>query len=47
MTETYNIQNSIRDLRSNTKGDRVIWGTVILLVLASLLVVYSATGPGV
>jgi cell division protein FtsW len=44
MTETYNIQNSIRDLRSNTKGDRVIWGTVILLVLASLLVVYSATG---
>ena len=44
MTETYNIQNSIRDLRSNTKGDRVIWGTVILLVLSSLLVVYSATG---
>lgn len=44
MTETYNIQNSIRDIRSNTKGDRVIWGTVLLLVLASLLVVYSATG---
>ncbi len=44
MTEAYNIQNSIRDIRSNTKGDRVIWGTVLLLVLASLLVVYSATG---
>lgn len=44
MTETYNIQNSIRELRSNTKGDRVIWGTVLLLVLVSLLVVYSATG---
>jgi len=44
MTETYNIQNSIRGLRSNTKGDRVIWGTVLLLVLVSLLVVYSATG---
>jgi len=44
MTETYNIQNSIRGLRSNTKGDLVIWGTVLLLVLASLLVVYSATG---
>ncbi|MDQ3683780.1 MAG: FtsW/RodA/SpoVE family cell cycle protein [Bacteroidota bacterium] len=44
MTEAYNIQNSIRGIRSNTKGDRVIWGTVLLLVLASLLVVYSATG---
>ncbi|MEO6071331.1 MAG: FtsW/RodA/SpoVE family cell cycle protein [Chitinophagaceae bacterium] len=28
----------------NTKGDKVIWGTVFLLVLVSLLVVYSATG---
>ncbi|MBD0278550.1 MAG: FtsW/RodA/SpoVE family cell cycle protein [Flavisolibacter sp.] len=27
-----------------TKGDKVIWATVFLLVLASLLVVYSATG---
>ncbi|MFN2438044.1 MAG: FtsW/RodA/SpoVE family cell cycle protein [Chitinophagaceae bacterium] len=44
MTETYNIQNSIRGLKSNTKGDRVIWATVLLLVLVSLLVVYSATG---
>lgn len=27
-----------------TKGDKVIWATVLLLVLVSLLVVYSATG---
>jgi cell division protein FtsW len=44
MTETYNIQDSFRGLRSNTKGDLVIWATVLLLVLVSLLVVYSATG---
>ena len=29
---------------SKTKGDKVIWALVILLVLVSLLVVYSATG---
>ena len=28
----------------STKGDKVIWALVLLLVLASLLVVYSATG---
>src|ERR1051325_10012218 len=28
----------------STKGDKVIWASVFLLVLASLLVVYSATG---
>ena len=32
------------NLFRTTKGDRVIWGLVILLVLMSLLVVYSATG---
>jgi cell division protein FtsW len=31
-------------LLSRTKGDQVIWGIVVLLALASLLVVYSATG---
>jgi cell division protein FtsW len=31
-------------LIKNTRGDKVIWGTVLLLVLVSLLVVYSATG---
>lgn len=30
--------------RLKTKGDKVIWGAVLLLVLVSLLVVYSATG---
>ena len=30
--------------RLKTKGDKVIWGAVFLLVLVSLLVVYSATG---
>ncbi|HWB26108.1 MAG TPA: FtsW/RodA/SpoVE family cell cycle protein [Chitinophagaceae bacterium] len=31
-------------LLNRTKGDRYIWGTVILLAISSLLVVYSATG---
>src|SRR6187399_900085 len=31
-------------LFNKTKGDRVIWGFVLLLVLISLLAVYSATG---
>ena len=32
------------NLLTKTKGDRVIWALVLLLVLVSLLVVYSATG---
>lgn len=32
------------NLVSKTKGDRVIWGIVIILTLVSLLVVYSSTG---
>ena len=31
-------------LLNRTKGDRVIWAVVLLLVLISLLAVYSATG---
>ncbi len=31
-------------LSKKTNGDKVIWATVLLLVLVSLLVVYSATG---
>ena len=31
-------------LVGNTRGDRVIWGTVLILTLASLLLVYSSTG---
>src|SRR5450631_2421952 len=30
--------------RSRTKGDKVIWTTVVLLAVVSLLVVYSSTG---
>lgn len=44
MTETLNIHQQIRNFGQRTKGDKVIWALVILLVLASLLVVYSATG---
>jgi cell division protein FtsW len=33
-----------QNLLSKTKGDKVIWALVIVLVLVSLLVVYSATG---
>src|ERR1700753_4419241 len=31
-------------LQSRTKGDKVIWTTVVLLAIVSLLVVYSSTG---
>ncbi|MBN9299043.1 MAG: FtsW/RodA/SpoVE family cell cycle protein [Filimonas sp.] len=31
-------------LLSRTRGDKFIWGTVIILAIVSLLVVYSATG---
>ncbi|MCU7547750.1 FtsW/RodA/SpoVE family cell cycle protein [Chitinophagaceae bacterium LB-8] len=44
MTEPIQIQSPLRNLRPRTKGDKVIWASVLLLVLASLLVVYSATG---
>jgi uncharacterized membrane protein len=33
-----------KSLFSKTKGDKVIWALVVLLVLVSLLAVYSATG---
>lgn len=33
-----------QNLSAKTKGDKVIWGLAVLLVLISLLVVYSATG---
>jgi cell division protein FtsW len=33
-----------RNILSKTKGDKVIWALVVLLVLVSLLAVYSATG---
>ncbi len=33
-----------RNLISKTRGDKVIWALVVLLVLVSLLAVYSATG---
>src|SRR5687768_17861110 len=39
-----NLQLKGSNLLKKTKGDRVIWALVILLVLVSLLVVYSATG---
>ena len=44
MTEALNIHHQIKNFSQRTKGDKVIWALVILLVLASLLVVYSATG---
>src|SRR5881275_3442785 len=42
--EARNLQSSLKNLRHKTKGDKVIWAMVLLLVLISLLVVYSATG---
>lgn len=37
-------KDHFRGLRHRTSGDKVIWATVILLALISLLVVYSSTG---
>jgi cell division protein FtsW len=48
MAEAVNIQQPIQNpfghLVSKTKGDKVIWALTVLLVLVSLLAVYSATG---
>ncbi|MEO7307605.1 MAG: FtsW/RodA/SpoVE family cell cycle protein [Ferruginibacter sp.] len=52
MAEQVNIKNFFTpdfnnmggNLVNKTKGDRVIWGIVIILTLVSLLVVYSSTG---
>lgn len=48
MSEAINIlqpaQNPFGRLVSKTKGDKVIWALSVLLVLVSLLAVYSATG---
>ena len=39
-----NEYTTIGRLSSRTKGDKVIWTTVVLLAVVSLLVVYSSTG---
>ena len=50
MSEPINIRDisfaslNKQQLLRNTRGDKYIWGIVILLALTSLLVVYSATG---
>jgi cell division protein FtsW len=48
MSETINIQQPAQtafgQLASQTRGDKVIWALTVLLVLVSLLAVYSATG---
>jgi cell division protein FtsW len=48
MSEALNIQQPVQSpfghLVSRTKGDKVIWALILLLVLISLLAVYSATG---
>ncbi|RXK81223.1 FtsW/RodA/SpoVE family cell cycle protein [Filimonas effusa] len=38
------VEDAKGNLMSKTRGDKFIWGIVILLALISLLVVYSATG---
>lgn len=44
MNESIRFDKSFQILLKKTKGDKYIWGAVFLLVLASVLVVYSATG---
>ena len=41
---TPSISGVSNNIVSKTKGDRVIWGIVVILTLVSLLVVYSSTG---
>jgi cell division protein FtsW len=41
---TPNISSMGGNLVNKTRGDRVIWGIVVILTLISLLVVYSSTG---
>ena len=38
------LSNMSGNLVEKTKGDRVIWGIVVILTMVSLLVVYSSTG---
>lgn len=44
MAELAYIQEPFRHLQRKAKGDKYIWSSVLLLALASVLVVYSATG---
>ena len=45
MNDFINIKrNHFQHLGQRTSGDKVIWATVVLLALVSLLVVYSSTG---
>ena len=45
MADFINIQkNSFKNLGARTRGDKVIWASVVLLSLVSLLAVYSSTG---
>jgi cell division protein FtsW len=45
MSDSFTIEkNPFGGLRSRTRGDKVIWTTVVLLAVVSLLVVYSSTG---
>src|SRR6266513_4778362 len=48
MSDAINIQQPLQNpfghFASKTKGDKVIWALTVLLVLVSLLAVYSATG---
>ena len=45
MSDSANIENKpFGRLISRTKGDKVIWATVVVLSLFSLLAVYSSTG---
>ena len=45
MNESATIEKrAFRHLHTKTRGDKVIWGVVVLLSLVSLLAVYSSTG---
>lgn len=44
LAETFSLDNAKQAIIDKVKGDRFIWGIIIMLSLVSILVVYSATG---
>jgi len=44
LAESFSLDNAKQAIVAKVKGDRFIWGIIILLSLISILVVYSATG---
>src|ERR671920_121889 len=44
INQLMDVEGPFRGLGHRTRGDKYIWGIVVLLAITSLLIVYSATG---